>query len=256
MGKRTKPIPVQLGTGIFDVHVPDHDPTVWAAWLDWCRNNRPDVVVLGGDFMDVESMSSHGGNPDPPTLADEIRPAKACLREVRKANPDARIVYLEGNHETRFSRWIANNAKNLHGLVDLPALLGLEALGIEWLPEGKPLKLGKLRFIHGFSTVDAHAKKHFHDYGMRSVTYGHTHRPQIYTSGDIDGSVRGAFGMPCACRLEAPYLKNKPSGWMQGFGVYYVRASGCFHVYQVLFSNGIAVCPAGRVYGKEVDPNA
>jgi predicted phosphodiesterase len=252
MAKRTKPIPVQVVTGIFDVHIPSHDRNVWAAWLAWCRDNAPDVVVLGGDLMDMESMSTHGGNPTPPTLADELRPARAALKEVRAANPHARIVYIEGNHETRLSRWIANNAKNLHGVVDLPSLLGLESLSIEWRPEaGKPLKLGKLRFIHGFAATDAHAKKHLMDYGS-SVTYGHTHRPQVYTRGLIDGGVHGAFGMPCACELDAPYLHGRPSGWMQGWGVYYIRASGCFHVYPVLMSKGVAVCPKGKLYGKEV----
>lgn len=233
--------------GIFDVHFPAQDPGTWGAFTRYARDTQPDVIVLGGDFVDLESMSSHGGNPTPPTFIAEIAPAREALQELRRICPNARIVYLEGNHETRLTRWLANNAKSLHGAIDLPSMLGLAELGIEWKPEGVPLKLGKLHFVHGFWTTDAHAKKHLMEYGS-SVTYGHTHRPQSYTRGLVDGSVHGAFGMPCACKLDAPYLKNKPSGWLNGWGVYYVLPDGCFNAYSVFMNKGVAVAPNGVIY--------
>lgn len=239
----------RLITAAFDVHVPEHDSQIVDAWLEWCRDTKPTTVVVGGDFLDLESMSSHGGNPRPPTLDEDLGPGREVLQRIRDANQLARIVYLEGNHETRLQRWIANNAKNVNGSLAIPDLLGLKELDVEWVEYGQTHKEGKLHFVHGFWCNDLHAKKHLMEYGS-SVMYGHTHRPQFYTRGLVDGTVHGAFGMPCMCKLNAPYLNNKPSGWMQGFGAAYVMPSGHFTPYTVLANHGQFVWN-GKVYGEQ-----
>lgn len=240
--------PFRTVAGIFDVHVPEHDPRAVEAFLAWAKHEQPDEIVIGGDFLELGSVSSHGGDPDPPHLVDELRPARELLRKIKSTCPDAKLVYLEGNHETRLTRWINDKAPGLAGALTLPVALGLEEMGIQWVPYGKTHKAGKLHFVHGFWCNDLHAKKHLLEYGS-SVTYGHTHRPQIFTKGLVDGTVHGAFGMPCMRLLDAPYLNHKPSGWMQGFGIYYVMPSGHFTPHMVLINRGSFVY-GGRQYGK------
>lgn len=233
---------------IGDVHIPDHDPLLWANFLQWCRDEQPSEVVLCGDFLELESCSSHGGVARPSMLVDEIRAGREALDQLRAANPNAKITYLEGNHETRLSRKVIDRMPELDGSMTVPELLDLRGRGIEWFEYGEAIMRGKLALTHGWYTPMHHAKKHLEELGC-SVMYGHTHRPQVYTRGKSDGSTHGAFGLPCMRTLDAGWLHRRPSGWMQGFGVVYVHEDGCFSPFVVLVNNGTFVW-SGRVYGK------
>lgn len=245
------PLPrVRHAAIITDLHLPEwHDKPTAQAFLDYIEETQPDTVVYGGDFMDMESMSSHGGNPSPPKLIDEARESRRYLRSAKRVAPHARHILLEGNHEDRLDRWLADNAPALVGTITVPQLLQLDELGIEWITEEKILWLGKLAVIHGKWCNDLHAKKHLLEYGHSSL-YGHTHRHQVYTKGQMNGDVHGAFGMPSACSRDAPYMKGRPAGWTQGFGVVYVRPNRDFNVYTAITAHGSMVAPNGRVYPK------
>lgn len=237
---------------ICDVHVPDHDKELWAAFLKWCRSEKPSEVIIGGDFLELESCSQHGGKARLPMLTEDVRAGKLALRQLRAACPKAKIVYLEGNHETRLTRKVANDAAQLEGAMDLPSLLGLAALGIEWVPYGRVVVRGKIGFVHGKYTTRHHAAAHLAKY-KRSIAYGHTHRPQVFIDGSVsdsgDNSVIGAFGQPCMRTLNPDWMHNEPHGWVQGFGVFYPHADGCFSPYQVLVNRGRFVW-GGKTYGK------
>jgi predicted phosphodiesterase len=234
-----------------DVHHPVNDKRLWAQALQWLARHKKVIrrVVLLGDFMDVEALSEHGGNPQPPSLLEEVRPTKRALQQLRATLPDTDIEYLAGNHEYRFDRWVANHAKQLHGCVSLTELLGLKELGIRWHEYGKVFKVGKLNLVHGFWGGDHHAKKHLMEFGS-SLLYGHLHRPQVYTRGLVDGTVHGAFAMPTMAQLQAQYLHNKPSGWMLGFGLVWSLPNGLFNVHMVLSNHGQWPDPlTGDIYG-------
>ena len=77
---------IKCVTGIFDVHVPEQDMRTWRAWLRWCRDVKPDEVIIGGDFLELESGSQHGGVARPAALVDEIDAGKRALDEIREAN--------------------------------------------------------------------------------------------------------------------------------------------------------------------------
>jgi predicted phosphodiesterase len=233
---------------ITDVHVPDHDQMLWANFLQWCRDEQPQEVIVGGDFLELESCSSHGGTVRPPMLKEDVEDGKAALDQLRAANPDAKITYLEGNHEDRLNRKVVNDAPALDGALSLPEMLELKERGIAWHKYGEVVMRGKLGVTHGWYTPVHHAKKHLEELGC-SVMYGHTHRPQVYTRGKVGGTTHGAFGLPCMRVLEAGWLKERPSGWMQGFGVVYPHEDGCFTPYVVLANRGTFVWN-GRIYGK------
>lgn len=232
-----------------DWHVPFEDKDLLKAFLQFCRDHKPDEVILGGDVLDGESLSSHGGNPSPPKLKDEIAAGKAFLDKIRAANPRADITYLSGNHEdSRLQRFIADNAPTLHGVLDIPTLLGLPERRIAYHPYGEVVFRGKLGFTHGFYCGDSHAKQHITKFGCNLV-WGHTHRPQLYTVGIAGDKVRGGFGVGCMCGTRnVPYIKGRPSGWTQGFGVFYVEEDDSFTPYLVLCNDSGFVWN-GKRYG-------
>jgi predicted phosphodiesterase len=234
--------------GIFDAHVPDHDPRLWSSWLDWCRDEKPAEVIIGGDFLELESCSEHGGVARPALFTEEIAAGKDALADIRRTNPTAKITYLEGNHETRLRRKVVNRLPDLDGAVTLPDQLELRKLGVSWHKYGDVVRRGKLGFTHGWWTNDHHAAKHLRK-AKCSIAYGHTHRPQMYSDADADGDVIAAFGMPCMRKLRPEWLDGQPVGWMQGFGVFYVHPDGRrFSPYMVLAFEGAFVW-SGKGYG-------
>jgi predicted phosphodiesterase len=231
-----------------DWHVPHHDPKLFKGFLRFLRDIKPDEVILGGDVLDLESVSSHGGNPTPPKLVAEVGAGKAFLDQVVAAAPRALISYIEGNHEDRLARYIADKAPTLEKSLSIPSLLKLDERGIQYYRYGEVLFRGRLGFTHGFYVGESHAAQHLRKFGC-CLVYGHTHRPQTYTAGIAGDKVRGTFGMGCMCGTKkVPYIKGRPSGWQQGFGVFYVDQDGSFYPYTVM-ANDSAFVWNGKVYG-------
>ena len=239
----------RMVVGLFDVHVPDHDRALWDSCLQFIKERKPDEVIIGGDFLELASCSQHGGDPEAPSLAEDLRYGRRAIKQLMAAAGDAKITYIEGNHETRLQRSVASFHPNIHGVISIPEQLGLFDLGIDWVPEEEqPIARGHLHFLHGHYTNKHHAAKHVLEYGA-SVTYGHTHVPQVFMTSDVSRTVHGAYGMPCMRSLDPSWMRGRPSNWTNGFGVYYVRPDGNFNAYQVLAFDGVFTFE-GKTYGR------
>jgi hypothetical protein len=159
---------------------------------------------------------------------------------LRRDNPSAEIIYLEGNHEKRFQLAILNNLKAACGLrkandvgpydtFSLPYLLGLADLGIDYrgsYPDSSFYLNDALEFGHGTivrggggETAKAVLKDMDHSY-----CYGHVHRHELrcHTVHKRDGSqeVRYAFSPGTIARIDGAVPANsKRNDWQQGLSV-------------------------------------
>lgn len=241
-----KPKKIRVVQWLSDIHVPWEDKKLVEQVLQWSRDHKPDIVVLGGDILDLASCSQHGDGI-PPLLMDEIDAGNAFLDRVRAANPKAEIVYLMGNHETRAARFIKANAPSLKGAFTLEHLLRFKERGIKWKPYGDVHFIGKLGFTHGTLTGQQYAAAHLRKYGC-SLVLGHMHKFQTYTQGIAGDKCRGVWGIGCLCpTTNVPYIDG-PSSWQQGFAVAHVAANGAFWVTPVQVNDGIFVY-GDKVYG-------
>lgn len=81
-----------------DVHIPFHDKKAVDAFLKYCKEKQPEIVVLNGDILDMFMLSrftkGEGRNP----LA-EIVLCRQFLKDIKKAVPEAKVYYVIGNHE-------------------------------------------------------------------------------------------------------------------------------------------------------------
>ncbi len=123
-----------------DFQFPFEDPEVYASFLTFLAAERPDRIVLTGDILDLTAVSAYDKDPRlGMPVQEELAHTHRRLAEIRaSAGPEAQIFFLYGNHEARFSKWLAKKTPELVGMTDadgreilsLANLLRLDALGI------------------------------------------------------------------------------------------------------------------------------
>jgi hypothetical protein len=222
-----------------DVHVPFHDKTCWRLLLKVVELGW-DEIVINGDFMDCLAVSFHPKNPGRKyALADEIAAGNTCLDQLQAVSGKAKITYLGGNHEHRLERYIAEKAKELHGLdaTTIPGLLFLQPRGITWIPYKRAsYKVGKLSFIHdlGRSGVNT-ARQSLNDFGG-NIVVGHSHRIGIVYQGTVRGESHVGINsgwLGDVTEADYMHLDKARRDWHHGFAVAYIENNGNAHVQAV-----------------------
>src|SRR5690606_27722328 len=100
-----------------DLLEPTHDEAAIAAALAVTKAAKPAVVVLVGDNLDLPEFGRYRLTPAfMRTTQPAIDRATTLCAELRRAAPNARIVWLAGNHEERLPNWLLDNAAAAHGL--------------------------------------------------------------------------------------------------------------------------------------------
>lgn len=223
-----------------DIHFPYQDDKAIKAVIKFIKDKQPEYIILNGDIVDMYDCSSFDKNPDRMnTFQQELNLAYSLFKELRKVAPNAKIIYIEGNHEYRVRRYLMKHPElfSLDAL-KLPNLLQTEKYGIDYIE--KSFQLGSLKFTHGsivrkFSSYTAHAELDKNDCSGCS---GHTHRlgvcykqtPQRYLAW---------FESGCLCDIHPEYVDDPD--WQQGFLYGYVDKDS-FAVTPVPIVNGKIKC--------------
>lgn len=175
-----------------DIHIPYHDQAALALALAYARDYRPTHIVLNGDILDAQEISSHPKDKhNPITFQDEINEARQFLRVLRHDHRHAKIVYTMGNHEHRLERYLTARAPELASVdaLALDELLELQAHGIEFVDQRCKVQIGPFEIFHG-SIIRKDAGNSVRGHMTRrggSVVMGHTHRMGIVARADRNG---------------------------------------------------------------------
>jgi predicted phosphodiesterase len=225
-----------------DVHLDPAQPLhpSWLCAKRFVADKQPDVIVLGGDFLHMASLShwdlSKRGLVEGRRYAEDVALANRELDDLQNANPSAVYHFLEGNHEAWCRRYVEQYPE-LTGHMGLVRDLSLEERGIQWLPENDVLKVGKMRYLHGWYFNAYHAKKTALQLGA-SCMYGHVHKPQVHTVEQrCRGQIQG-ISVGCLCGLNPRYRRGQPTNWLNGFGFVEYRESGEFQANVIGIVNG------------------
>lgn len=119
-----------------DVHDHDCDPFWRRVMMDTLSRVQPRRIVIGGDLVDLPEFSRYTQDPREWDVVGRIKWVHAFLAELRAASPDSEIVMIEGNHEARLLKHLAEESvamrailSDLHGFT-VAKLLGLDRFEI------------------------------------------------------------------------------------------------------------------------------
>jgi hypothetical protein len=241
------------GLGIWDLHYPLQDTILWDNILKEVRSFKPDVLVLGGDNMNMTAVDHWLHDKglvrklEGRRVQDEYEGfTKDIMKPLERIlKSDCHKIWLDGNHENWIELAIDKNPQG-EGYWEIENNLHLKAKGWEVVPYGKFAKVGKLYLIHGQYTNIYHARKTVDVY-EKSIMYGHDHTYQVFTkSTPVGNEAHSGIAVPCACGLNPDYQGNKPSAWVNGFVEFFIQTNGNFNVYPIVAINGHFTTPNGQ----------
>ena len=250
-----------------------HDERAIAVALAILADEQPSLVVLVGDNADFPEFGKYRLTPafQRTTQATIDRLGVLCA-QLRSAAPDARIVWIAGNHEERLPNFIIDNAAAAFGLrqankpetwpvLSVPNLCRFDEHDIEYLPGYPASSLWineRLRVIHGTRVRSGGSTAHAYLATEKtSVIFGHVHRREYAarTREDHDGAKETMAASPgCLARIDGAVpstnggtdLDGRPivrhEDWQQGLAVVeYEVGDGRFTYHNVSIHDGWAM---------------
>jgi len=220
-----------------DMHVPYHDEDVWELILLAIQRTKPTHVVIIGDFADFYKVSSHSKDPARKiSFEGEVDAVNEELDRLESITSriGAKVIYCEGNHETRLSRHLTEKSPQLAAMITCRKLFKISARGWQWVPYRKCTKIGKMYFTHDLDRAGKNAAAQaLVDFGG-NVTIGHTHRGCTTYLGTVRGESHVCLNVGWGGDLDAIDYKHSARAkreWQHGFGFIYVENNGNCHAH-------------------------
>ena len=243
-----------------DQHFPLHDQKAVNVVLKAIKLVEPDIFINLGDVGEWETVSAwrYKGKKQPPLeyqlplIEEEIGGVNEGIDqfdEVLNLVGCTEKYICAGNHDEWLNAFV-EKYPYMRGYTFRNACRW-EERGYKYLPYNKPLKIGKLTFIHGAYATVYHAKKHLESYG-ENIIYGHGHDVQRHTLTKLGGTI-GAWSMGCLKdmrREKNTWLRGRLHNWAHAFAIVDWFTDGNFRVDVVEIHAGKTT-----VWGEEIDGN-
>jgi len=218
--------PAVVSLGIQDGHViigsdshywPGVVSTAHNAFLEFCREFKPKVVIKNGDEADFPAISRHApiAWEKRPKPAEEIENLKAMLSEIEKVSPHARRIWPLGNHDSRFETRLATMVPeyaDVHGV-------HLKDNFPKWEPCWAAFINADVVVKHRIKG-GVYAPRNNTLYAGRSVFTGHLHSLKVWPHSDYNGTRWGGDSGTMADPYGAQfynYTELNPLDWRSGF---------------------------------------
>jgi len=254
-------LPAMVGSnyrafGFPDMHIPDNDSKATEIALKAHAYFKPDVTVIGNDFVQCTPFQRHNVNnmKDSRRFAEDFESStiKPANNIIDKIQDNTRLtVFQQGNHDAWIERWAASSGgteNSVYRMVSLERNLASHRADFVWMPEyGTPIKLHEDRMcVHGWSFSKHAANQHLIKSKTKNVIFHHTHRMQTDTGADNwTGQPIEAKSAGCLCHRKPVYGIGTPTDWVHGFWVSFIgkHSSTC---YAVKIDRGRAIMPCGK----------
>lgn len=225
---------------ISDVHFPDHNIKAWNLTKKIISDVCPDLIILGGDIFDFQSVSHFLIKPNlslklQQDLDNGIKELQS-LRNLYKG----KILFYPGNHDgLRLQKFLYTHAKQLSNLrsLQLPNILNLKDLDIQYHDREKQpwYKINNLYILHGdenkLSMPNA-AKKLFERL-HENVIVGHHHKFDSYYHRTFSGLNYQSHVNACLQNRDPDWAGF--TQWDLGFSAIEMSSSKFFKIEQMRF---------------------
>lgn len=252
---------MKASTGIIlaDQQFPNDNPVLLNQVEKYMASRRWDFLVYLGDGLDMDAISHHAfeagdrRSMEGKRLKKDYEAYAKILRRHRKiVGPDCHIVYFMGNHEEWADRMV-DTFPGIEGMIEPRNCLPFDELNIEVIEFRKFKKIGKILFLHGdqdkgYYSPANHAKKYVEMFN-RNLVYGDKHTLQVHTKISPAGinETHTAYAIPCLADIRPKWNRDKPTAWLNGFGVFHVTEQRFTVIPIVAINNGF-ISPEGDVY--------
>ena len=191
--------------------------TAHRAFVKFCRDMKPAVIIKNGDELDFPGISRHAaiGWEERPRVVDEIECAKDRLAEIEDASKNSKLYWPLGNHDARFETRLAAIAPEyakVHGVHLKDHFPRWKPCWSVWLNDDVVVKH---RFKGGI-----HATHNNTLWSGKTIVTGHLHSLKVTPLSDYDGT---RWGIDCGTLAEPygpqfeNYTEQNPLNWRSGF---------------------------------------
>jgi UDP-2,3-diacylglucosamine pyrophosphatase LpxH len=206
-----------------DPHIPFHSPKALAVAMNCLADSNLYGLYLGGDIFDMYWANDHG--PKDPRIAStlelEVEAVNKFLDEIDQTWPGIQKRFIEGNHETRYERYLIKNAPALFGMTSIPLLTKM-AQRPRWTYH--PYSTDQLVQIGKTNLYVKHAPKGssgsaIMNHNACNLLFGHVHRiiTEYKTTGDKRVLRATSPGWLGEGRNRAFHYVPGHQNWQQGF---------------------------------------
>lgn len=207
---------------IGDIHVPYHSQECVDIVTRMAWHFKPRNIIINGDALDNAQLSRFNHSPfEPASLKSDIEELCNIISDLQKYS---NVIYIEGNHESRFQKYINDNAPDLHGLLSMESLinnnLSTPVQYVHTVPSESMLEWQNNLLIGHFNVARkycGYTAKALVERFQTNVVQGHTHRLGEYAIRVKGRTLRGYEG-GCLCDLNPEYVMMP--NWQQGFLVF------------------------------------
>mgnify|MGYP006266621791 CR=1 FL=1 len=220
-----------------DLHIPYHDIKALTAALEFGKEKGCNAILLNGDIIDCCLLSKFEKNPKARSFKEEVIAVKEFFEVLRKLFPKAKIVWLKGNHDMRYEKFLYSKCAEIFDDTydTLEQRLDLKKYRIELLDEGVLVHVGKLMVTHGHLMIrgvfaPVNPARGIFLRAKDSLLIGHCHQVSEHTERTLGDKVISCWSTGCLCTLNQHYDPHNTKH-SHGFAYIEVKKDGEYNVY-------------------------
>ena len=193
--------------------------TAHKAFVKFCRDLKPSMVILNGDIFDGAAISRHPRTmwEDRPSVMQELKAVQERLEEIEKAARGAIKVRTIGNHCLRFESFLSAHAGQYEGV---PGFTLKEHLPL-WA-EGWSVWINDEIVVKHRMKGGNNATYNNTLYSGKTIVTGHLHSQRVSAHTDLANQTR--WGVDCGTMADPDgpqfgYTEDGVINWRSGFVV-------------------------------------